>query len=197
MALGRGRMSAFEFLISFYGLLLGLSIAEIAGGFSRTWDRRDVHQIGWLAPLLALILLADLTSFWTNVWSFRDSIDVSYFVAFSAAIITLLYYFAATQVFPRDRSTVSPDAHVMAHRQTVVSAVMLSNVLAIVGSLMLVGFSPGVFANTLLMNLPLFVFLAAIGWLPGHRSVLAAMLVTLPVTIFYEPIMVGIVDLFR
>lgn len=31
-------MSAFEFLFSFYGLLLGLSIAELAGGFSRVWD---------------------------------------------------------------------------------------------------------------------------------------------------------------
>lgn len=190
-------MSAFEFLFSFYGLLLGLSIAEMAGGFSRVWDRRAVQPVGWLAPLLGLILLADLISFWTNAWYFRDRIEVSYIVAFCAAIITLLYYFAATQVFPRDGSTASPDEHVMTHRKAVVSAAMLSNALAVVGSTMLVGFSPGTLASTLLMNLPLFVFLAAIGWLPGRRSVLAAMLVTVPFTIFYEPIIRAIFGLFR
>lgn len=190
-------MSAFEFLFSFYGLLLGLCIAEMAAGFSRTWDRRAVHPVGWLAPLLGLILLTDLISFWTNAWYFRDSIEVSYIVAFCAAIITLLYYFAATQVFPRDGSTVSPDEHVMTHRKAVVLAAMLSNALAVVGSIMLVGFSLGTLASTLLLNLPLFVFLAAIGWLPGRRSVLVAMLVILPVTIFYEPIIGAIFGFFR
>ena len=190
-------MSAFEFLFSFYGLLLGLSIAEMAGGFSRTWDRRALQRVGWLSPLLALILLADLISFWTNAWYFRNSIDVSYIVAFCAAIITLLYYFAATQVFPRDGSTVSPDEHVMTHRKAVVSAAMLSNALAVLGTVMLVRLSPGDLAITLLMNLPLFVCLTAIGWLPGRRSVLAAMLVTVPVTIFYEQILGAVFGLFR
>ena len=190
-------MSAFEFLFSFYGLLLGLSIAEMAAGFSRTWDRRAVHAVGWLAPLLGLILLADLISFWTNAWHLRDRVEVSYILAFSAAIITLLYYFAATQVFPRDGSNVPPDEHVMAHRKAVVAAAILSNVLITIGVNLMDGFSFGSLAITLLMNAPLFVLLVAIGWLPGRRSVLAAMLVTVPITVFYEPIIFGFVGLFR
>lgn len=190
-------MSAFEFLFSFYGLLLGLSIAEMAGGFSRTWDRRGVHRVGWLAPLLGLILLSDLISFWTNAWFLRDQVEVSYIVAFCAAVITLLYYFAATQVFPRDSSTMSPDEHVMAHRKAVVSAAILSNVLVVVGVNALSGLGLGSLMVTLLLNLPLFSLLAAIGWLPGRRSVLAAMLVTVPISVFYEPLIFGIVGLFR
>jgi hypothetical protein len=190
-------VSAFEFLFSFYGLLLGLSIAELAGGFSRLWDRRALHGVGWMAPLLGVIVLADLTSFWTNVWFLRDSIEVRYSIAFCAAVITLLYYFAASQVFPRDGSTSPPDEHVMAHRKAVVTAAILSNVLALFGAYVLAGAKAGPLVVTLLMNIPLFVLLAAIGWLPGRRAVIAAMLVTLPVTVFYEPIVFAIAGLFR
>lgn len=190
-------MSAFEFLFSFYGLLLGLSIAELAGGFSRVWDRRASRGVGWLGPLLALILLADLVSFWTNTWVLRDAIEVTYFVAFAAAIITLLYYLAATQVFPRDDSTLSPDDHVMAHRKAVVVAVILSNVLVSLGASLLGGVDLANFALVTLMNTPLFILLAAIGWLPGRRWVLTIMLVTVPVTVAYEPIIRWLFGLFR
>lgn len=190
-------MSAFEFLFGFYGLLLGLSIAELAGGFSRLWDRRAMHGIGWMAPLLSVILLADLTSFWTNVWFLRDNIEVRYSTAFGAAVITLLYYFAASQVFPRDGSTSPPDEHVMAHRKAVVTAAILSNLLALSGYHLLVGPAAGSVAINLLFNCPLLLLLAAIGWLPGRRAVIAVMLVTLPVTVLYEPLASAIVGLVR
>ena len=34
-------MSAFEFFFSFYGLLLGLSVAELVGGFARVLHERE------------------------------------------------------------------------------------------------------------------------------------------------------------
>ena len=35
---------SFSFLFSFYGLLLGLAIAELASGFSRAWDERTCSE---------------------------------------------------------------------------------------------------------------------------------------------------------
>ena len=45
-------MSAFEFFFSFYGLILGLSVAELLGGFARTLNRNPRPRFGLLTPLL-------------------------------------------------------------------------------------------------------------------------------------------------
>lgn len=190
-------MSAFEFLFSFYGLLLGLSIAELAAGFSRAWDRRGTVAVGWMAPLLAVILITDLVSFWTNSWQMREAVQVSYYLALAAAVVALLYYFAATQVFPRDAATARPDEHVMAHRKTVVGAVVLSNLLVTVGFSLIMGSSWGLFTRNLLLNAPYFLLLGAIGWLPGRRSVLIALAVMAVFGLAYEPLMFGLVSLLR
>lgn len=190
-------MSAFEFLFSFYGLLLGLSIAELAGGFSRVWDRRGTQAIGWLGPLLAVVLMSDLISFWTNAWQIRDHIKVAYPIALGAAVISLLYYFAATQAFPRDGSATSADDHVMTHRKTIVSAVILSNVLVTVGFCMIPAFDGPLLAKTLLLNAPYFLLLVAIGWLPSRRAVLATLVVTVFLMLFYDQLIAPFVGLFR
>lgn len=190
-------MSAFEFLFSFYGLLLGLSIAELAGGFSRVWDRRAIQNVGWLGPLLALVLMSDLISFWTNAWLVRDRVDVGYHVALGAAIVSLLYYFAATQTFPRDGAATSADEHVMTHRKSVIGAVILSNLLVTLGFCLIVEFSWTFLAQNLLLNAPFFVLMGAIGWLPGRRAVLGALVVTLAASLFYEPLTSVLLGLFR
>ena len=57
-------MSDFEFFFSFYGLLLGLSVAEVAQEFSRTLRSRRRIRIGWLTPLLGVVVMLDISSFW-------------------------------------------------------------------------------------------------------------------------------------
>lgn len=190
-------MSAFEFLFSFYGLLLGLSIADLAAGFSRTWDRRGTVAVGWMGPLLALVLTLDLVSFWTNTWLMRDHVEVGYYVALGAAAVALLYYFAATQVFPREGSTTSADDHVMAHRKAVITAVILSNLLVTVGYCITIGFSWSLLAHNLLLNAPYFLLLTAVGWLPRRRLTLIALATTAAVSLAYEPLMRGLAGLFR
>ncbi|WEZ85853.1 hypothetical protein P6U16_22910 (plasmid) [Rhizobium sp. 32-5/1] len=41
---------AFGFMFAFYGLLLGLAVAEIASGFSRAYDERHKRRLGIIAP---------------------------------------------------------------------------------------------------------------------------------------------------
>ena len=43
-------MSAFEFFFSFYGLLLGLSVAAVVGGFANVLHERHRIRFGWLTP---------------------------------------------------------------------------------------------------------------------------------------------------
>ena len=190
-------MSAFEFLFSFYGLLLGLSIAELAAGFSRAWDRRVLTRVGLMGPLLALVLMLDLVSFWTNSWVMRDQLQVGYYVVLGAATVALLYYFAATQVFPREGAKGALDDHVMAHRKTVIVAVILSNLLVTIGFCVVIGFSWSFLGYNFLLNAPYLLLLTAIGWLPGRRAVLGALMVTAVVSAFYEPLIAGVMGLFR
>ena len=48
-------MTNFEFTFSLFGLLLGLSLAELLGGFARSLQKRGKLKIGWLLPLLGLL----------------------------------------------------------------------------------------------------------------------------------------------
>ena len=64
-------MSPFEFYFSFYGLLLGLSVAQVAGGIGHAVVIRRDSRLGWLTPLLSLFVLLDVASFWVWAWGSR------------------------------------------------------------------------------------------------------------------------------
>lgn len=120
---------AFAFMFAFYGLLLGLAVAEIASGFSRAYANRHIRRLGIIAPLFGALLLVDLITFWMNAWAYRDLDTISYVVAFAVAIVALLYYFAATQVFPSAGEIDTLDDHIMIHRREVAFCVLASNLL--------------------------------------------------------------------
>ncbi|MCR6500281.1 hypothetical protein MUO32_14620 [Shinella sp. CPCC 101442] len=120
---------AFGFMFAFYGLLLGLAVVEVASGFSRAYDERQQRRIGIVAPLFGLLLLVDLITFWMNAWAYREMADVNYMIAYAVAVVALLYYFAATQVFPKATEKDTLDSHIMEHRRVVVFCVLGSNLM--------------------------------------------------------------------
>ena len=120
---------AFGFMFGFYGLLLGLAVAEVVSGFSRAYDERGKRRLGFVAPLFGALLLVDLITFWMNAWAYRALPEISYLAALGVALVALLYYFAATQVFPKATETDTLDAHIMEHRRVVVFCVLASNLM--------------------------------------------------------------------
>ena len=121
-------MSAFEFVFSLFGLLLGFSLVEVLGGLVRTLKLRARVRIGWLTPLLGLFVLLDLTSFWSGAWQNREIIPVSYGALLFGLVITGLYYMAAALVFPDEpQEWPDHDEHYLAHRRQVLGAVWLCN----------------------------------------------------------------------
>ena len=95
-------MSAFEFFFGFYGLILGLSVVEVITGFSRILKRRQRIRVGYLIPLLALVVLLDLTSFWSMSWVRYQTIDITLQLLVVGMAIAGAYYLAASMVFPDD-----------------------------------------------------------------------------------------------
>ncbi len=125
-------MSEFEFFFSFYGLLLGLCLAVIATGAAAAIQHRRKLRIGWLTPLLAVFVALDVASFWDLAWTlFRDA-PFSYGLLVASLIVALVYFIAASLVFPHEISDgLSLDDHFWANRKVVLLLTTAANTLAL------------------------------------------------------------------
>ena len=98
-----------ELLFQLFALLLGLSIAELLAGLGRSWrissgaTRTTAHvRIGWLVPLLGLLLLCDQTHFWVSAYGIRSQLTFNYWTLLVILAIIGGYYILSTFVFPDD-----------------------------------------------------------------------------------------------
>jgi hypothetical protein len=53
-------------------------------------------RIGWLVPLLRLVVMLDLSTFWLLAWNMRDQVDANY----RTLVVVGGYYLAAALIFP-------------------------------------------------------------------------------------------------
>jgi hypothetical protein len=166
-------MSNFEFVFSLFGLLLGLALAEVLGGFGRAVEARRKVRMGWLTPLLGLVVALDLTSFWTIAWTVRDAIPASYISILCGFVLTGIYYLVARLVFPHDPAEWPDyDPYYFAHKRVILGGVLLCNLLAIAGQVALgnpLVAGPGDYWSMGLFFIPLALAI----WAPGKRFNLA------------------------
>lgn len=121
-------MSAFEFFFSLFGLILGLAVATVIGGLSDVLRERKRIPIGWLTPMLAVFVLADLSSLWVNAWSGMANIQVAFGPFVAALIVAGIYFFAASMVFPKTvNDWPSLDDYYMGHHRWVLGGVLTAN----------------------------------------------------------------------
>jgi hypothetical protein len=118
-------MSDFEFIFALFGLLLGLSLAEVLGGLARAIEVRlrpgSTIRIGWLTPLLGAFVMLDLLSFWQAAWVVRDVVLVSGKALMAITVFASAYYLAAHLVFPRDvENQADFDAHFFRVRRIII-----------------------------------------------------------------------------
>ncbi len=102
-------MNGIDLLFQLFALLLGLSIAELLIGLARSWrisagvTKTRAHvRIGWLVPLLGLLLLCDQTHFWVSAYGIRAQLHFSYWTLLVILAIIGGYYILSTFVFPDD-----------------------------------------------------------------------------------------------
>lgn len=122
-------MSDFEYFFTFFGLLLGLTVAEIAVRMADAIDAHRRRPIGVLTPLLAVFVLLDISSFWLFTWSARDIIRIDWPTIFVALTLAITYFLAAALIFPRSESDwTSLDEHFWARKRYVLGGVLVANV---------------------------------------------------------------------
>lgn len=123
-------MSAFEFFFSFYGLLLGFSVAELIGGFARLVHDRKKVVFGLLTPLLGLFVAIDIATFWVQAWTVFRNAPFNYALLIIGLAVAAVFYVAATMVFPRQINTrTNLDTHFWEHRRWVLLTVLGANLL--------------------------------------------------------------------
>ncbi|MDO9608831.1 MAG: hypothetical protein Q7J26_09935 [Brevundimonas sp.] len=140
-------MSAFEFFFSFYGLLLGLSVAELVGGFARVLHEKRRIRFGWLTPLLALFVAIDIATFWNQAWVIFRGAPFNTFVLLVSLSIAATFYVAASVTFPRVSAEggderIDLDDHFWAHRRLVFSCILAANLIVAVIVIILAQLNP-------------------------------------------------------
>lgn len=125
-------MSAFEFFFSLYGLILGLSVAAIATGVASVFEHRRDVRVGYLTPLLAVFVSLDIASFWENAWSAFRGLPFSYGLLIFGMAVAIVYFVAASLVFPRDVAAAADlDVHFWRNKRAVLLLTTLANALAL------------------------------------------------------------------
>lgn len=187
-------MSAFEFFFSFYGLLLGLSVAELVGGFSRVLHERQRIRFGWLTPLLAVFVAIDIATFWNQAWVIFRGAPFNFALLVLGLLVAGTFYVAASVTFPRVtaegvETRVDLDDHFWAHRRIVFACVLAANLIVAATFFLVTGLT-GEIARIALgpvfwIGMAIFIGGTAIGALsPGRKWVIGALVVLVAYHIF-------------
>ena len=121
-------MTPFEFIFPLFGLLIGLSYAEILGGLARALKAPGDVRIGWLTPLLGAMLLINLTMFWFASWQFRDAELPTREGFLQTIAMSGSYYLAAAMLFPASVSAGQDlDDHLMDNKKVALLAIAACN----------------------------------------------------------------------
>jgi hypothetical protein len=169
-------MDSFSFVFSLFGLLMGLALAEVISGLGTAIELRHKIRIGWLTPLLGLLIAFDLTSFWMFAWQLRESIPVNFISLAGGLLIFGIYYLIAQMVFPDDLELWPDlDAYYFAHKKWLLGGVYACNVLALAGQ-QAIGVEPFADPNIVLAVAAFTVGMAGAIFLPGKRTNIAFLL---------------------
>lgn len=167
-------MDPFEYLFTLIGLVLGLSLVEVLGGLAKTLKARRAIKLGWLTPMLGIVMIMEVTSYWGVIWVIRDILPNAWWATLGGGVLlTSLYYLAASLVFP-DRPEEHPDLdeYYWQHKKQVLG-IMLVCTLGLQGAGLALG---RVWTwDAYLINLPLFALLAITCFFPQRWINLAGL----------------------
>ena len=111
-------MGSFDYLFSFYGLLLGIAVANVAIGFADMWRDCDRIAVGTCPPLVASSVLLGGMNVWLQMWVTRSYVTVDGVQMLAAAAIALPYVFVSRAIFPghEEEAERSLEDHYLRHR---------------------------------------------------------------------------------
>jgi hypothetical protein len=99
---GGSGVTEFEFFFAFYGLILGLAVAELLNGVAGVVRARRVRKVGLRTVLMAVFTLMALMATWLDAWRSLREVRLAFSDLALPFGIGGLYYLAAVVIFPKD-----------------------------------------------------------------------------------------------
>ena len=169
-------MDSFSFVFSLFGLLMGLALAEAIGGFGKALELRHKINVGWLLPLLGLLITFDITAFWLVAWQHRAEIPVQFISLAAGLVIFGTYYLIAQLAFPDDvEQWPDLDVYYFKHKRWLLGGMYGCNLLAM-ACMQAVGVDQLASPTQLTVFAAFSAGMAAAIFLPGKRLNIAALL---------------------
>lgn len=94
-------MDRFSFFFGFYGLILGLAVAELLNGLGALARSGQLRRLGWQTGLLALFLLLVICATWIDAWDSLRGVSLDFAGLWAPILIAVAYYLAASVAFPK------------------------------------------------------------------------------------------------
>ncbi len=95
-------MDRFSFFFAFYGLILGLAVTELLGGFAGMVRAHAIRKLEPQTALLALLTFVIICVSWIDAWSTMKTVTLDLAGLWAPILIGTAYYLAAAVIFPRD-----------------------------------------------------------------------------------------------
>ena len=132
-------MGPFDYLFSFYGLLLGIAVANVAIGFADMWRDCERIRVGTCPPLVASSVLLGGMNVWLQMWHTRPYVTVDGIQMLTAAAVSLPYVFVSRDIFPgmEDDEERSLEEHYLRHRRLILVMLAIPPVVSVVSHVLL------------------------------------------------------------
>ncbi|MDF7777411.1 hypothetical protein P1X14_19295 [Sphingomonas sp. AOB5] len=118
--------------MAFYGVLLGLGVAELLNGFANLLREKNPPKLGWVIPLLGLLILTEMIANFADAWSNFRTLEVGLVEFVPPALIGILYYVAAVTLMPRELNDwTSLTDYFYRRRRWIVGSLICANLLVI------------------------------------------------------------------
>lgn len=123
-------MSQFDFFMAFYGLLLGLGVAELLSGFANLLRQKSAPRLGLITPLIGGMVMVEMLANFIDAWVKFQDIDITLASLMVPTLIGLVYFVIAVIVIPRDPTEwESLDEYMTLRRRWIVGLLILANLL--------------------------------------------------------------------
>lgn len=135
-------MGSFDYLFSFYGLLLGIAVANVAIGFADMWRDCEKITVGTCPPLVASSVLLGGMNIWLQMWLTRPYVTVNGIQMIVAAAISLPYVFVSRAIFPGSENSPerSLEEHYLRHRVMILFLLVIPTIFSVSSHILLDGF---------------------------------------------------------
>lgn len=178
-------MSGFEFLFTFYSLLLGLAVANIATDFADMWRQRHTRMAGTSTVLLGLFILLSVAQQWISFWAGREILVMGPTNLLVCIAIAFPYIFASQAMFPAQHDgCTSLEDYYMAHSRVLFGVLLIPTVVTLGYNLLVRNLMdwPDAWFFVVRLGIPMLLMAFRIRWL--HRTGLVLLIAALFVRIY-------------